>query len=65
MRRTSKSQLLKKLSFQSDNQRQISLDLSHTCRYQKRLISSIILQNFYVAVLRARCEYDEHVFSLI
>jgi hypothetical protein len=52
LRRTSKSQLLKKLShFRPDNQRQISLDLNHACRYRKRLISSIILQNFYVAEL--------------
>ncbi len=50
--------------FRSDNRRQISLDLSHACRYRKRLISSISLQNFYVVVLQTCCEYNEHVFLL-
>jgi hypothetical protein len=61
-RRTSKSQSLKKLqktlTFRLDYQRQISLDLSHACRYLKRLISLITLQNFYVAVLQTCREYS-------
>ncbi len=47
--------------FRLDNQRQISLDLSHSCRDRKRLINLINLRNFYVVILQAHCEYNEHV----
>jgi hypothetical protein len=56
---------LKSSHFRPEYRRQISLDLSHACKYRMRLISSIILQNFYAAVLQACCEYSEHVFLLI
>jgi hypothetical protein len=64
-RRTSKISTFERASkssyFRLDNQRSISLVSSHTCRDRKRLISSINLRNFYVAVLQAHCEYSEYV----
>ncbi len=51
--------------FRLDNQRQISLVLSHSCRDRKRLISSINLRNFYVAILQTHCEYSEHVRTFV
>jgi hypothetical protein len=61
-RRTSKSQLLKKLqkalTFRLDNQRQISLDLSHTCRNRKRLISLINFATLYFVRRQACREYS-------
>jgi hypothetical protein len=64
-RRTSKISTFERASksshFRLDNQRQTSLVSNHTCRNRKRLISSINLQNFYVAVLQAHCEYSEYV----
>jgi hypothetical protein len=53
--------------FRSDNQRQISLDLSHTCRVRKRLISLINSAIFLKIIRLARCEYsklDECTISL-
>jgi hypothetical protein len=46
--------------FKSDNQRQISLDLSHTCRIRKRLISLINSATFFEIIRLARCEYSKH-----
>ncbi len=64
-RRTSKSQLLKKLqkssSFSFDNQRQISLVLNHTYRNRKRLISLTNSQTFFEIIRLARCEYSKLV----
>jgi hypothetical protein len=47
--------------FRSDNQRQISLDLSHTCRIRKRLISLINFATFSEIIRLARCEYSKLV----
>jgi hypothetical protein len=51
-RRTSKSQLLKKLqkafTFRPDNQRQISLSSSHACKYWMRLINLVNFATFHV-----------------
>jgi hypothetical protein len=47
--------------FRPDNQRQISLDLSHTCRVQKRLISLINSATFFEIISLARCEYSKLV----
>jgi hypothetical protein len=47
--------------FRSDNQRQISLDLSHTCRVRKRLISLINFATFFEIIRLARCEYSKLV----
>jgi hypothetical protein len=49
----------KRSHFRSDNQRQISLDLSHSCRYRMRLISSVNSANFFEMMSLARCEYNE------
>jgi hypothetical protein len=61
--RTSKSSTFEKASksshFRSDNQRQISLDLSHTCRIRKRLISLINSATFFEIIRLARCEYSK------
>jgi hypothetical protein len=45
--------------FKSDNQRQISLDLSHTCKIQKRLINLINFATFLKIIRLARCEYNK------
>jgi hypothetical protein len=45
--------------FRPDNQRQISLVLSHTCRIRKRLISSINFATFFEIIRLARCEYSK------
>ncbi len=45
--------------FRPDNQRQISLDLSHTCRVRKRLNSLINSATFLKIVRLARCEYSK------
>ncbi len=50
----------KALTFRLDNQRQISLKLSHTCRYRKRLISLINSANFFEIITFACCEYSEY-----
>jgi hypothetical protein len=52
--------------FRPDNQRQISLDLSHTCRIRKRLISLINFAAFFEIIRLARCEYSKlvSVYSL-
>ncbi len=50
---------LKSSHFKSDNQRQISLDLSHTCRIRKRLISLIKFATFFEIIRLARCEYNK------
>jgi hypothetical protein len=47
--------------FRPDNQRQISLDLSHTCRIRKRLISLINSATFFEIIRLARCEYSKLV----
>jgi hypothetical protein len=47
--------------FRSDNQRQISLDLSHTCKIRKRLISLINFATFLKIIRLARCEYSKLV----
>ncbi len=64
-RRTSKSQLLKKLqkssSFSPDNQRQISLVLNHTYRNRKRLISLTNSQTFFEIIRLARWKYSKLV----
>jgi hypothetical protein len=45
--------------FRPDNQRQISLDLSHTCRVRKRLISLMNSATFLKIIRFARCEYSK------
>ncbi len=63
-RRTSKSQLekvSKSSHFRSNNRRQISLDLSHACRYRKRLISLASSQTYLKIIRLTRCEYSEHI----
>jgi hypothetical protein len=45
--------------FRPDNQRQISLDLSHTCRIRKRLISLINFVTFLKIIRLTRCEYSK------
>jgi hypothetical protein len=64
-RRTSKISTFEKASksshFRSDNKRQISLDLSLTCRYRKRLISLINYANFFEIITFACYEYSEYV----
>ncbi len=47
--------------FRSDNQRQISLVLSHTCRNRKRLINLTNSQTFFEIIRLARCEYSKLV----
>ncbi len=47
--------------FRSDNQRQISLDLSRTCRIRKSLISLINFAAFFEIIRLARCEYSKLV----
>ncbi len=47
--------------FRSDNQRHISLDLSHSCRNQKRLISLTNSQTFFEIIRLARCKYSKLV----
>jgi hypothetical protein len=51
--------------FRSDNQRQISLDLSHTCRNQKRFISLINPATLYVVRRQACCEYSEQICAVL
>jgi hypothetical protein len=51
----------KSFSFRSDNQRQISLVLNHTCRNRKRLISLTNSQTFFEIIRLARCEYSKLV----
>ncbi len=53
--------------FRLDNQRQISLVSSHTCRNRKRLISLISSQTFFEIIRSARCEYSKllSVYSLV
>jgi hypothetical protein len=48
---TSLKELQKSSHFRHENQRQISLDLNHSCRTRKRLISLINQRNFFVVVL--------------
>jgi hypothetical protein len=50
--------------FRSDNQRQISVELSHSCRYQKRLISLINFATFFEIIRFARCEYSKWICSV-
>ncbi len=45
--------------FRPDNQRQISLDLSYTCRVRKPLISLINSATFFEIIRLARCEYSK------
>jgi hypothetical protein len=51
--------------FRPDNQRQISLDLSRTCRYQKRLISLVSFANFFEIMWSAQCEYSKSISSVL
>jgi hypothetical protein len=63
--RTSKSQLSKKLqkafTFRLEYQREISLDLNHSCRYRKRLISLINFATLYIVKRQVCCKYSEHI----
>ncbi len=55
----------KSSSFRLDNQRQISLVLSHTCRNRKRLINLTSSQTFFEIIRLARCEYSKLVVCTI
>jgi hypothetical protein len=53
----------KSFHFRSDNQRQITLDLSDAYKYRMRSISLMILRNFLIAISQACCEYNKQVWS--
>ncbi len=48
------------LIFRSDNQRQNPLDLSHTCKYRKRLMNWINFATLYVERQQVSCEYSTY-----
>ncbi len=63
--KNSKSSTFEKASksshFRFDDQLQISLDLSHTCRIRKHLIELINFVTFFEIIRLARCEYSKLV----
>jgi hypothetical protein len=50
----------KRSHFRPDNQRQISLDLSHFCRYRMLLISLVNFATFFKFMSLARYEYSRY-----
>ncbi len=69
MSKNIKSSTFEKISksshFRFDVQRQISLDLNHTCRIRKRLINLINFAIFFEIIRLARCEYNKLVVCTI
>ncbi len=64
-RRTSKSEKFQKALISGLRINvQISLVLSHACRYRKRLISLVSSQTYFEIIPLACCEYSQNIFLL-